>query len=121
MGKANKETLKKNYSADRERILFTLAFPSNRKQYEQAFEDLYSSLRSAPPKPAFKKSFAKATGAGTAITGSFSFDIAKWLAENYPGMQKLKAALQILNPPGNSSGRYCRVPNSKIFQPVNFH
>lgn len=78
MGIAKQGTVQGKYSAERERMLFSLAYPSSRKQYEQAYEGLSCHLQSAA-KPPFKKT----TGEGSIITGSFSFDIAKWLVQNF--------------------------------------
>ena len=92
MGSAKQVTVQKKYSADRERMLFTLAYPASREQYEQAYAFLRNNPRSARVKPATKKSFDKATGEGTLITGSFSFDIAKWLAESFPGHAEIESS-----------------------------
>ena len=87
MGSAKPGTLQGKYAANRERMLFSLAYPSSRKQYEQAYEELSGNLRSAT-----KTTIKKTTGEGTVITSSFSFDIAKWLAEHFPGHAEIESS-----------------------------
>lgn len=92
MGNTTQGTVQKKFSADRERMFFTLAYPSTRKLYDQAYAGLLNIAGPDRPTAAFNKPVKKGTRVGTVITGSFSFDIAKWLAEYFPGHAEIESS-----------------------------
>lgn len=83
-------TTPQKWLAHHDRLLFLLAYPQSRKQYDDAVEEMQRLAGSINTKLSsgnsrFHHSLSGSGVAGSTTTGSFSFAIAKWLAENFPG------------------------------------
>ncbi len=74
MNKAAQRSIAKESNTDPDGLLFRLAYPPNRRQYDKALQELRNA------------------SSGSIVIASFSFDIAQWMTGNFPDETEIESS-----------------------------